>query len=199
MIVVPAKTDTERSRALRLAVSVLKQGGVIAYPTETVYGFGCDPRNAKALARIFRIKGREKGKPVLLVASSLAQAKRVAQIRGVARSLANEFWPGPLTLVLPSHEKMMGRKDVAIRVSSDSFVQELARRFQFPIVSTSANRSGEPAARSAKTIIQTFGSGKVAPDLLIDAGTLPKREASTIVRIMDDGKMEVLRPGAIRL
>jgi L-threonylcarbamoyladenylate synthase len=199
MIVVPAKTDAERKRALRLAVSVLRQGGVIAYPTETVYGFGCDPRNVKALARIFRIKGREKGKPVLLVASSLAQAKRVAQIRGVAATLAKTHWPGPLTLVLPSLEKIMGRTDVAIRVSSDPLVQELSRQFRFPVVSTSANRSGEPAARSAKAIVQIFGEGKIAPDLVIDAGTLPKREASTIVRIGDDGKMELLRAGAIRL
>ena len=199
MIVVPVKTEAERERALRLAVSILKQGGVIAYPTETVYGLGCDPRNAKALARIFRIKGREKGKPVLLAASSVAQAKCVAEIRGTARSLAEKFWPGPLTLILPAVEKIMGRKDIAIRVSSDSMVQELCRRFRFPIVSTSANHSGETAARSAKTIIEMFGRERVAPDLLIDAGTLPKRAASTIVRIADDGKIDMVRAGAIRV
>ena len=138
---------------IKSAVAVLKRGGVIAYPTETAYGLGCDPRKAKAVAKIFRIKGRGKNKPLLLVAASVAQVRRLVRLPTTNYQLLTKYWPGPLTLVLPVkkgawhaplHKSIAPHGEIAIRFSSSPFVQELCRAYGFPIVSTSANRSGEP-------------------------------------------------------
>lgn len=194
MSVVSARTPAERRCAVALAAKVLRAGGVIAYPTETVYGLGCDPRNAKAVARIFRMKGREKRKPFLLVAASIGQVRRVAMLRGAASRVAERYWPGPLTLVLPTK-----RGEIAIRVSSSPVAKAIARRFGHPIVSTSANRSGEPECRSGRAVRMLFERMRHGPDLIVDGGTLPRRKPSTIARIGADGSVEVLRAGAVRI
>lgn len=178
------------------AVRVLKRGGVIAYPTETTYGLGCDPRNAKAIARIYRMKGREKKKPFLLVASSEMQVRKVARLEGATRALANRYWPGPLTLVLP---RVNGKGKIAIRVSSSPYVQSLCRAFGYPIVSTSANRSGEPECRSGRAVRRVFAAQKEKPDGILDTGALPRRKPSTIARVHSDGSVKILRQGAVRL
>lgn len=181
---------------LKQAVTSIRNGGVIAYPTETVYGLGCDPRNAKAVGRIYAIKGREKKKPLLLVASSIAQVKKVARLTGASYKLARHYWPGPLTLVLPAKK---GKNEIAIRVSSSKFVQALTRAYGFPIVSTSANKSGEKECRSGQAVVRKFQHQKHKPDLLIDVGSLPKRKASTVVRVREDGKVEILRSGFVKI
>ncbi len=182
--------------AIDAAIKVLKRGGVIAYPTETTYGLGCDPRNAKAVLRIYAIKGREKKKPLLLVASSIAQVKKVARVVGKNLTLANRYWPGPLTLVLPAKR---GKKEIAIRVSSSKLVQSLTEAYGFPIVSTSANKSGEQECRSGRAIVATFQNQKNKPDLVIDVGSLPRRKPSTVARVGEGGDFEVLRHGAIKI
>lgn len=189
-------------RVLNLIVNILKAGGVIAFPTETTYGLGCDPRNKKAVARIYKIKGRERGKPLPLVATSVEQVKKIVDF-GVGarfprpgamtaplRKLMKHYWPGPLTLVL-------GR--MAIRVSSHPLVRQMARAFGFPIIATSANKSGQPECRSGRAVARIFSTQKNAPDLLIDAGALRHRKSSTIARVRHDGSAEILRQGAIRL
>lgn len=193
------------SGAIRDACRVLRAGGVIAYPTETVYGLGCDPRDEKAVARIFRMKGREKRKPLLLVASSFAQVRRVAIVRGPALRLAKRHWPGPLTLVLPVRRgarlarAVVRDGNVAIRVSSSPVVRAIAHRFGFPIVSTSANRSGELECRSGRAVRRLFERMRQGPDVIVDGGTLPRRKPSTVARVAQDGTVEVLRRGAVRI
>lgn len=182
--------------AIAAAVKVLKRGGVIAYPTETTYGLGCNPRDAKAIRRIYAIKGREKKKPFLLVAASVAQVKKVAKLEGASLALAGRHWPGPLTLVLPAK---IGKKEIAIRVSSSQFVQKLVRAYGFPLVSTSANRSGEPECRSGQAVVRVFQHQKNKPDLVIDMGSLPRRKASTVARVRDDGRVEIIRLGSIKI
>lgn len=179
-----------QSIAVREAVRALRHGGVIAFPTETTYGLGCDPRNAKAVARIFMIKGREKKKSLILVASSIVQVKKIAHLVGANLAFARMHWPGPLTLVLPKKNK---KGDVAIRVSSSKFVQELTSAYGFPIIATSANRSGEPDCRSGKAVVRIFDGRKDVPDLVIDMGVLPRRKPSTVARIGEDGRIEILR------
>ncbi|MBU0540085.1 threonylcarbamoyl-AMP synthase [Patescibacteria group bacterium] len=186
----------QRSEGIAKAVVVLRSGGVIAYPTETVYGLGCDPRNPDAIQRIFKMKGRTRRAPFLLVASSVAQVRKVAKLNGKGLTMARKYWPGPLTLVLPAK---LGKKDIAIRVSSSNFVQALTRAYGFPIVSTSANISGQPEARSGQAVRKIFKARKEQPDLVIDVGSLPRRKASTVARVRGDGTIEVLRKGAIRI
>lgn len=197
-------TPKNRRAAIRAAARVLKRGGVVAYPTETTYGLGCDPRNTKAVAKIYRIKGREKKKPLLLVAASVAQVKMIAVLVGASLALARRYWPGPLTLVLPAKRTVHGSRitvhgRLAIRVTSSSIANAIAKSFGFPIVSTSANRSGKADARSGRDIHRAFGTARHQPDLLLDAGTLPKRKPSTIVKAAPDGSFSTLRQGAVRL
>lgn len=209
------KTDDVRTAA-RAAVAALKRGGVIAFPTETTYGLGCDPRNAKAVARIFKMKGRTKTKSLPLVAASLSQVRRIAkrgamsdEQRATSHELMVRYWPGPLTLVLPIRKggrrgpplpkSIAPRGEVAIRVSSSPFVRAVCRAHGFPIVATSANQSGEPECRSGAAVVRVFRSKTQQPDLVIDMGALPRRKPSTVARVREDGTVEVLRQGAIRL
>lgn len=189
--------------AIQAAVFMLKQGGVIAIPTETTYGLSCDPRNTKAVARILAMKGSDPGKVMLLVASSVGQVKKVARLSGKSLVLSRPFWPGPLTLVLPVRTQLpevsVRQGEIAIRVSSSPIVQSIARQFRFPIISTSANRSGEPDCRSGREVIQVFSSLPIQPDLLLDTGVLPYQKPSTIARVREDGAVEVLRQGAIQV
>jgi len=178
---------------IKSAIEFLQQGKVIAFPTETVYGLGCDPRDAKAVKQIVRLKGRPKDKSLLLVASSFAQVREVAVLRGPALTLAKKYWPGPLSLILPAKHK---KGTVGIRISSSPIVQKLTRGFGFPIIATSANRSGEEPARSTEEVLKIFG--KRIP-FVINGGKLIKRKSSTLVRCHDDGTIEIRRQGAIRL
>ena len=197
-----ARTEGETANPIRKAVQVLRQGGVIAFPTETTYGIGCDPRDARAVRRIFRLKVRDQGNPLLLVASSFAQAESVAIIDEANRDIAKKHWPGPLTLILPvRNDAEIARGaavagTVAVRVSSSEIVHRLTHAFGFPIVATSANKSGKSEARSADEVREIFGERL---DLIIDAGRLPKRRPSTVAKISPDGKVHVIRKGAVRL
>ncbi|MFH1078335.1 MAG: L-threonylcarbamoyladenylate synthase [Patescibacteria group bacterium] len=196
--------------AVKAAVATLRRGGVIAFPTETTYGLGCDPRNAKAVAKIFRIKGRDTSKSLPLVASSVAQVRRLVdeqrmndKQRTASRRLMARYWPGPLTLILPvrgaSVQKAVApRGEIAIRVSSSPFVHALTLAFGFPVVATSANLTGQPECRSGRAVVTAFRTASHRPDLVIDMGSLPRRKPSTIVRLQDDGGIDILRRGPVR-
>lgn len=182
--------------AIRAATRLLARGGVIAFPTETTYGLGCDPRNAAAVRRIYAIKGREKKKSLLLVCTNEKQAGKVVKLLPSSRRIRTAHWPGPLTLILPAQK---GKGDVAVRVSSSRFVQRLTKAYGFPIIATSANRSGEKECRSGQAIQRVFLNEKNQPDLILDMGSLPRRKPSTVARVRADGSVEVIRQGAVRL
>ena len=191
----------EDQEYLKKAVLVLRRGGVITFPTETSYGLGCDPRDARAVRRIFKIKGRDARNPLLLVAGSWAQVERVAHLSAKVKRLAKQYWPGPLTLILPLRKEarladgVAYKGEVSVRYSSSADVRRLTRRFGFPIVATSANISGQPACRSAKEI----RSVNLEVDFIVDGGLLPLRKPSTVARMYGDGRIDVVRAGAISL
>ena len=195
-------TRISLQKQIEYAARVLRKGGVIAFPTETTYGLGCDPRNLKAVRRIYKLKGRDYKKPLLLVASSVAQVRRVAELHAASFMLQEKYWPGPLTLVLPIRKPstlvsgVAVKGEVAIRVSSSSIVQMLTRQLGFPIVATSANRTGQAECRSSRAVRAVF-DGDI--DYILDAGALPKRKLSTVARVQTDGTIEVIRAGAIKL
>ena len=204
-------SSRSKQNSINDVVRAMKHGAVVAYPTETTYGLGCDPRDAKAVRRVFTIKGRPDGKPVLLTASSMAQVRKVVdatRLTACARKtflhLTRRHWPGALTLVLPARRDaklvrhIAPKGEVAIRVTSSPIAAMLAKRYGFPVVSTSANRSGREPARSAGQVLKAFTGGPL-PDLLIDAGRTGKAKPSTLARILPDGGLEVLRQGSIRL
>lgn len=185
--------------ALKQAIKTLKAGGVIVFPTETSYGLGCDATNAKAVQRVFEMKGRPSGKGTPLIVDALATAEHWGRFSPTAKKLAKEHWPGPLTLVVPVKGKIVPAvlqdNTVALRVSSNAVARALAKGLGRPLVATSANLAGAPASYSIRTFLRQIPTGA---DGLFDVGALPKRKATTLVRVIGD-RVEVLRQGKIRL
>jgi len=185
-------------RSLTRAVQVLAKGGVIAYPTETLYGLGGPAYDPSAVARVFRIKGREATKPLPLIVADPEMAAEVAVMSGPARDLAGLFWPGPLTLVLrarktfPAGVSPGGR--LALRVSSHPVAQALARRLAEPLISTSANRSGRPGPVLADQVAQ--GLAADPPDLILENDPCPGGPGSTILDLTVTPP-RILRAGAV--
>jgi len=180
---------------LERAVRVLRAGGVIAYPTEGVWGLGCDPFNAGAVERILRLKGRSRSKGLILVAGDVAQVRPLLGRVPVAQRIELlGSWPGPVTWIVPVGDEMprwiTGKHDsVAIRVSDHLQLASLCRLFGGPIVSTSANLQGRPAARSALAVRRYF---RGAIDYLLP-GELGGRRGATAIREALSGR--IVRPG----
>jgi L-threonylcarbamoyladenylate synthase len=183
---------------LAQAAAVLRSGGVIAYPTETFYGLGALASHAGAVARVAAAKGRPDGKPLPLLAASLAQVEAVAELSPEARRLAAAFWPGPLTLVLPARPGVLdaitgGGATVGVRVTSSPVAATLATMSQGALVATSANLAGAPPAAS----VEALDPALVARlDLVLDAGPAPGGLPSTVVALGDEGLI-LVRAGAI--
>lgn len=192
--VVPA-TDA----AVRDAAEELRRGGVVAFPTETVYGLGGDTFNAKALATIYRLKGRPRENPLIAHVLDAAQARKVAAWDDRAGRLAERFWPGPLTIVLPKTPAVPaaatgGRGTVAVRAPSHPVARALLESFGGAISAPSANRSGHVSPTSAAHVAADFAD---EPDLaILDGGASPLGIESTVVSLASDVPA-VLRPGAV--
>ncbi len=186
------------SRKVKEAVAVLKKGGVVVFPTETAYGLAADPENRRAVKRIYHIKGREAGKKLPLIAADAGMAIVYAKVSPLLAKLARKHWPGPLTVV---------GKRAAVRVSSHPVARALSRGLGRPIISTSANVSGQPTCYSVKSFLKQLSlrgvrsndrTTKQSPDFIIDVGALPRRKPSTIVTERK-GQITILRQGSIRL
>ncbi len=182
------------------AVAALRVGELAVYPTETFYAIGADPMQAKALAALGRVKGREPGKPVALIAGDPPSAWVIArEIPAGARLLAETFWPGPLTLVLPARsgldEALVGPGGgVGVRVSLHPIARRLAAAAGGLITATSANLSGEPPARTIIEAEQSLGARVRA---YVDGGLLSSEFPSTIVEFGPGNRWQILRNGAI--
>ena len=184
---------------LRKAAEVVRNGGVLVYPTETVYGIGSGPFQIEAMRRIHLLKQRSAPKPLLLLLGSTGDLRGL--VRGVtreARRLMEEFWPGPLTLVFPAapglpDELTRGRGTIGIRIPSSPLCVRLIELTGTPLTSTSANLSGEEPLNSVGEMLSAFPPGI---DCLLDAGPLPPSAPSTVVDV--SGPVPVIvREGAI--
>ncbi len=169
------------------AAGIIRHGGTVAYPTETFYGLAVDPFDGKAVDRLFALKQRPAGQPLILLLAQTEEAFDLASPSGPAKSwfldLARAFWPGPLTLVLAARASLVcpalaAGAGVAVRVSSHPLAQQLARSSGMPITSTSANVSGEAPPAFAGAIHQRIAAGV---DLILDGGRTPGGAASTIL------------------
>jgi len=181
-------------------VRLLNSGGIIGYPTETVYGLGGNAEDPEVIEGIYRLKKRDSQRPFLvLVAGQEHIHPFVTSISKEAEILMNRFWPGPLTLVFDASpflpESLIGKKGkVAMRVSSDPVCRVLLEKYQKPFISTSANPSGMEPARSAAEVLEFF-SGKI--DLILDGGMRMTGIPSTILDISGETP-RFLRKGSIR-
>ena len=181
------------------ALAALAAGEAIVYPTETFYALGVDALSPRPLERLFAIKGRENDKPVALIAADSAMAFTVAgEVPAQARVLAEAFWPGPLTLVLPARAGipavLIGADGgVGVRVSSHPIARALAAALRRPLTATSANLAGEPPAVELRAARRAFAD-KVK--VFVKGGRLAGGAPSTVVAV-DRAGMRVLRPGAV--
>jgi L-threonylcarbamoyladenylate synthase len=176
---------------------VLGENGLIALPTESFYGLAVDPFNEQALVKLWQVKGRSNGKPVLVLIGEGAQLNPfVRNIPPAATVLMNAFWPGPLTIVFPaalglSDAVTAGTHSVGIRLSAWQPLCELLRRVG-PLTGTSANREGMPPPTTAKEVRDYFGD---ALDLIVDDGPTPGGQPSTVIDVQ--GPIRIIRDGAI--
>jgi L-threonylcarbamoyladenylate synthase len=184
--------QTEPSERLRKIVAMIAGGAVFVYPTETIYGIGGSLSVPGVREKIFLAKKRDHAAPLIILASERKYFNRLPLIfPPAAESLAREFWPGMLTLVLPSALEPDG---IAVRVSSHPFITALFRYCSAPIYSTSANMSGKPYVNDPDVIFSQF-SGVV--DFMVDAGPLPGSLPSTIVKVSENNEAEILREGVV--
>lgn len=186
-------------RALSMAAKVVRAGGLLIYPTDTVYGLGCDPLNEEAVQRVFEVKGRA-GKPFPILASSLEEARRIAIFNDLALRLASAFWPGPLTLVLPKKPTLpsvatCGLPSVGVRVPGHAFTLELIDACGGLLVGTSANRTGHPPPRTVEEALRELGQ---LVDLAIDGGPAPLGQPSTVLSLVGPRPV-VVRAGSLPL
>jgi len=185
--------------AVATAGRCLAQGGLVAFPTETVYGLGADARNGEAVARLYAAKGRPSFNPLIAHVADVEAAHGLARFDAAAEALAAAFWPGPLTLVLPkrpdsgvSDLALAGLDSAAVRVPAHPVARALLTAFKGPVVAPSANRSGHVSPTSAAHVLTDL-RGRI--DMLLDAGPCPVGVESTIVACLDEPTL--LRPGGL--
>jgi L-threonylcarbamoyladenylate synthase len=179
-------------------VQIIKQGGVAVFPTDTVYGIGCDPYNQSAVNKVFRIKRRKESKPLPVLVSDEADAGRLVNLGEKGRLLASRCWPGPVTIVAPLLDRTIastitaGTDSLGVRVPANKCVLSLLQHCRY-LVGTSANLAGEVSPKSASDVLE---SGLQGFDVLLDGGLTGSGKESTIV---DVTSLSVIREGAISL
>lgn len=179
----------------------MRAGGVVLYPTDTLYGLGADALSDEAVAKVRRIKEREKGKPIHCIVADIEMAEQYGEFNNTARLLAKQFLPGLLTLVLKKKggiDSGIARniETIGIRIPKNDFCLALAKEFGKPYTTTSANISGEASERSVRKILARLGKAASGINLVIDAGELPERQPSTVVGV-SGSDIVILREGAV--
>lgn len=185
------------------ASGILRDGGLVAVPTETVYGLAARADSAEAVARIYEAKGRPSFNPLIVHVADLDHARALAEFSDAAEELTAAHWPGPLTLVLPRRADAnladavsAGLPTIALRVPDHPVMQELLRETGLPLAAPSANRSGFISPTSADHVLSSL-DGRI--NAVLDAGSCTSGVESTIVAVRDGGQVEELRPGPLAI
>ena len=182
------------------AAQLISKGGIIAFRTDTFYGLGVDPFNKSALRRLRALKGREEGKPILLVVSEPAEAERFIDGKSpLFETLSAKHWPGALTLVARARPRLReeltaGTGTIGVRVPDDREVRALIRACGGALTATSANPAARPPARTAAEVAQYFSEGI---DLIVDGGEARTTQPSTVLDVSDDSGARLLREGVV--
>ncbi|TFF98531.1 MAG: threonylcarbamoyl-AMP synthase [Promethearchaeota archaeon] len=206
LVNVSKKPIDEIEMFLNIAAETIIEGKIIAFPTDSVYGLGCDPTNMNAVNRLFQIKFRDHSKGFLLLVFNIQEAEKIVIFNEAARTLAEHYWPGELSLILKRHpqsiippEVSASKETIGLRVPKNEIIRQilnkLIEREAFGgIVGTSANYAGEPPCTSGKEISNKF----LSPiDLIIDSGKSSSGTATTIIDCTDP-EIKIIREGKIK-
>ncbi|MBI4090469.1 MAG: threonylcarbamoyl-AMP synthase [Candidatus Komeilibacteria bacterium] len=192
--------SNNKAGILAEALVTLLSGGTVVYPTETAYALGGDFYSPRAYRSVFRIKYRTTTKPLPVIVPDFRYAATLVEFSPEAARLAERYWPGPLTLVLPFKYRQAWPHHpddhLALRVSSHAIAANLSKVFGHPLIATSANRSGSDPCYTIEEVVEQMQQSRLQPDLVIDAGALQEVPVSTIVRV-DGSVCTVLRRGSI--
>ena len=181
---------------IKVAIKKIKDGGIIVFPTDTVYGIGCDPYNKKTISRLYEIKKRKKTKPFPVLGVSKTELEKIAEFNTLEEKIAEKFWPGQVTLVLKVKDEKIRQslcldKKIAVRVPNNQCVLSLLKECKL-LVGTSANISGTTPFTDPNECSKNL----TRYDLLIDGGIIPSQSESTIVEIVGDD-IKILREGNV--
>lgn len=175
---------------IKRAAHALKTGELVAFPTETVYGLGAHLNDAKAIERIYEVKGRPEDKKLTLMVADREDVKKYVKcISRTATKLMDFFWPGPLAIIFPTNDDT----DISIRLPDNEIARNLIRTAEIPVATTSANVSGHPASVNAQQVLKELG-GKI--NIILDGGSTRFQSPSTMVK-PDDGIVKIIRQGII--
>ena len=212
MRIIKINFEKPDEKIIKQVAAVIKNGGTIIYPTDTVYGIGANALDKKAVEKVFKIKQRQKNKPLSVIVKDIKMAKKFARINFATEKILNKILPGPITVILkgsrnplfsadlgvedPSYSVIGKFNSIGIRIPDCEITKLLSSELKIPFTATSANISGEQASGKIQEIIKQFKNRKNKPDLILDAGDLPKSKPSTIVDLTGS-KPKILRSGEI--
>ena len=183
---------------VKTAIKLIKQGKIIVCPTDTVYGLVADATNKNAVGKIFKIKKRNLKKPIPIFVKDLKMAKRLAKINKIQERILKLVWPGKVTVILrPKRNLPKGigkpKKEIGLRIPDHKIINQLLLAINLPLTGTSANISGKSPSTKIKEVISQLKNQKYLPDLIIDAGNLPKSKPSTVLDLRISPP-KILRP-----
>ncbi len=182
---------------IKKSVEIIENGGIIVFPTDTVYGIGCNPYDANAVKKIYQIKSREKIKSLPVLASSIEIVKQISTIDEFTEKIIKKYWPGPLTLILKLKDKNLKKSlnledKIAVRIPNSVCTLKLLNKCNL-IVGTSANVSGDSSFTNPQECIKNVKNY----DVFVDGGTITSKGESTIIEIENE-KIHVIREGALK-
>ncbi|MBN1621911.1 MAG: threonylcarbamoyl-AMP synthase [Endomicrobiales bacterium] len=180
-IILKIKKKPEKIK-IRQAADILKNGGIVAFPTDTVYGLAVNALNSNAKKKVYKLKGRSFKKPLIIMPKDTNSLRKIAVVGKSVEKLIRKYWPGPLTLILSTNKTgrmiMGGRSDLGVRIPDNNVALSLLETCDFPVATTSANPSGKPSAKTGKEAARYF---KNKVDLIIDSGECKKKIESTVL------------------
>ena len=186
----------KNKKNIKEIVTALKNGAVLILPTDTIYGLVCDAVNDQSVKKIFKIKNRAKQKSLPIFVSGIKQAKKFATINKNQEAFLKENWPGAMTVILKAKKGLSSlvykNYTIGLRAPNYEFLSLILKEFKKPLAQTSANVSGLMATTKIKEVLEQFDQRDIQPDIVIDAGDLPKSQPSTIIDITGD-KIKILR------
>ena len=182
---------------IKKAVEIIENGGIIIFPTDTVYGIGCNPYNANAVKKIYEIKSREKIKSLPVLASSIQIVKQISIIDEFTEKIIKKYWPGPLTLILKLKDKNLKKSlnledKIAVRIPNSECTLKLLNKCNL-LVGTSANISGDSSFTNPQECMKNVKNY----DVFVDGGTITSKGESTIIEIENE-KIHIIREGALK-